>query len=108
MPNHLARGPPGLTGRIDLSVTRTCPSPLGRSDLRRLCMCTRPDRHSISTSAHALRDAALSLLFASGMLLLALLSAPPRLLKRRQPQNLRSATVGYVDVQVHLEDRKCV
>jgi len=71
-------------------------------------MCTRPDRHSISTSAHALRDAALSLAFTSGVLFLALLSAPLRLLKRRRPQTLRAATVGHVDVQVHLEDRKCV
>ena len=71
-------------------------------------MCTRPDRHSISTSAHALWDAALSLTFACGALLLALVSAPLRLLERRRPKSRRAATVGHVDVQVHLEDRKCV
>src|ERR1700733_12400160 len=71
-------------------------------------MCTRPDRHSLSTSAHALRDAALSFAFAGGVLVLALLSAPIRLLKRRRPHNLRTASVGHIDVQVHLEDRKCV
>ncbi len=71
-------------------------------------MCTRPDRHSISTSAHALWDAALSLTFACGALLLALVSAPLRLLERRRPKSRCAATVGHVDVQVHLEDRKCV
>ena len=71
-------------------------------------MCTRPDRHSISTSARALGDAVLSLTFACGALLLALVSAPLRLLERRRPQSRRAATVGHVDVQVHLEDRKCV
>jgi hypothetical protein len=45
---------------------------------------------------------------ASGALLLALLSAPLRLLERRRPKNQRAATVGHVDIQVHLEDRECV
>jgi hypothetical protein len=49
-------------------------------------MCTRPDRQSISTSAHALWDAALSLTFACGALLLALVSAPLRFLERRRPK----------------------
>jgi hypothetical protein len=30
------------------------------------------------------------------------------LLERRRPKSRRAATVGHVDVQVHLEDRKCV
>jgi hypothetical protein len=71
-------------------------------------MCTHPDRRSTSTSARAVRDATLSLMFAIGVLLLALLSAPLRWLERRRPKSRRAATVGHVDVQVHLEDRKCV
>ena len=51
-------------------------------------MCTRPDRHSISTSARALRDAALSTrCLPCGVLLLALFSAPLRLLERRRPKS---------------------
>ena len=57
-------------------------------------MCTRPDRHSISTSAHALWDAALSLTFACGALMVALVSAPLRLLERRRPKSRRAATVA--------------
>ena len=71
-------------------------------------MCTRPDRHSISTSAHALWDAALSLMFACGALLLALAFRTAALARATTTEKPRAATVGHVDVQVHLDDRKCV
>jgi len=72
-------------------------------------MCTRPDRRSIPTSVHALRDAAVAVLLALGVLFLALLSAPVRFLRRRRrPHDPRPATVAHVDVQVHLEDTRSV
>jgi hypothetical protein len=71
-------------------------------------MCTRPDRRSVSTSIRALRDAILAMLLAIGVLLLAVFTAPARFVERRRPHPLRPAAVSHVDVQVHLEDARCV
>ncbi len=71
-------------------------------------MCTRPDRHSVSTSARALKDALAAMLSALGALLLALLSAPVRFVRNRRARQVLPAPATHVDVQVHLEDARCV
>ncbi len=71
-------------------------------------MCTRPDRHSVSTSARALKDALTATLLALGTLLLALLSAPLRFVRDRRARQVHQAPATHVDVQVHLEDARCV
>jgi hypothetical protein len=71
-------------------------------------MCMRPDRSSVPTSVRALQEAMVAMLVTSGVLLLAVCSAPARVLRRHRPLQLGPATVAHVDVQVHLEDTKCV
>ena len=72
-------------------------------------MCTRPSPsyRSVSASAGALGVSALNVFHALTVLLLALVTAPVRLLaQRRQPR--RNAALASVDVQVHLGDSACV
>jgi len=71
-------------------------------------MCTRPDHRSVSSSADAFARSCLAFASCLGILFVALVYAPVRFLRsgrRRQPH---PAPVTHVDVQVHLENAKCV
>ena len=71
-------------------------------------MCTRPDRDSVLSSARAAGDASAATLAALAMLVLALLGAPIRFARRRKEACARPASVQHVDMQVLLEDQRCV
>src|ERR1700736_836779 len=71
-------------------------------------MCTRPDRDSVLSSARAAGDASAATLTALAMLVLALLGAPIRFARRRREACVRPASVQHIDVQVLLEDQRCV
>jgi hypothetical protein len=71
-------------------------------------MCTRPDRDSVLSSARAAGDASMATLTALATLVLALLGAPIRFARRRREACARPASVQHIDVQVLLEDQRCV
>ncbi len=71
-------------------------------------MCTRPDHRSVSSSADALARSCLTVASCLGILFVAIVCAPVRFLRGRHPQQVHAAPVTHVDVQVHLEDAKCV
>ena len=71
-------------------------------------MCTRPDHHSVSTSARAFARSCFALASCFCVLLLALLCAPARLAASRRTRQPSVPSVAHVDIQVHLEDAKCV
>ena len=71
-------------------------------------MCTRPDRDSVLSSARAPSDASVATLAALAMLVLALVGAPIRFARRRREACARPASVQHIDVQVLLEDQRCV
>src|SRR5258708_26199636 len=71
-------------------------------------MCTRPDHRSVSSSADAFARSCLTVASCLGILFVALVCAPVRFLRGRHPQQVHAAPVTHVDVQVHLEDAKCV
>jgi len=70
-------------------------------------MGTRADRHSIAASSRAFVDAIVASGVALAMLVLALLTAPIRLVRRRSQAHARPASIKHVEVQVHLEDARC-
>jgi hypothetical protein len=65
------------------------------------------DRHSVAASSLALRDAIVAGGVALAMLVLALLTAPIRLVRGRSQAHARPASITHVEVQVHLEDARC-
>jgi len=71
-------------------------------------MGTRADRHSIAASSRALLDAIVASGVALAMLVVALLTAPTRVVRERSPAHARPAPIKHVEVQVHLEDARCV
>lgn len=71
-------------------------------------MCTRPDHRSVSTSAYAFARSCLAVVSCLVVLFVAIASAPVRFLRSRGEHNAHAAPVGHIDVQVHLEDAKCV
>jgi len=70
-------------------------------------MGTRADRRSIAASSRAFLDAIVASGVALAMLVLALLTAPIRLVRRRSQAHARPASIKHVEVQVHLEDARC-
>jgi len=70
-------------------------------------MGTRADRHSIAASSRAFVDAIVASGVALAMLVLALLTAPIRLVRGRSQAHARPASIKHVEVQVHLEDARC-
>jgi hypothetical protein len=71
-------------------------------------MCTRPDYRSVSTSARAFARSCFALASCFCVLLLALVCTPARFAASRRPRQLSVPSVAHVDIQVHLEDAKCV
>ena len=71
-------------------------------------MCTRPDHRSVPSTIVAVRDAFVAVLLALGVLIVAVGTAPVRWLRRRRTARLVAAPAPQVDVQVHLDDAKCV
>ena len=71
-------------------------------------MCTRPDYHSVPGSARAFGQAVLTAMFSIGVLLMAVVYAPIGFARNRHPGQLRVAPIAHIDVQVHLEEAKCV
>jgi hypothetical protein len=70
-----------------------------------MCTQTSPNRHSISVSARALWEAMLAALRAAGTLIVVMLTAPTRSMRRGRP---RPASVNHIDVQILLVDRHCI
>jgi hypothetical protein len=71
-------------------------------------MCTRPDYRSVSATAAATGQAMLTLVVAIGLLLAAVCTTPIRLWRKHRVQHRSPAPVSRIDIQVHLEDAKCV
>ena len=72
-----------------------------------MCTPSTSDRRSIRQSAHGLLVASSAFVRALGVLLYALLTAPGRLRRHVRPRP-RPASVGGIDIQVHLEDQRCI
>jgi hypothetical protein len=70
-------------------------------------MGTRADRHSITASSRALVDADVASGVALALLVLALLTAPIRLIRGRSQAHTRPAPIKHIQVEVHLEDEHC-
>jgi hypothetical protein len=70
-------------------------------------MGTRADRHSIAASSRALVDAIVASGVALALLVLALLTAPIRLVRGRSQAHARPAPIKHIQVEVHLEDEHC-
>jgi hypothetical protein len=70
-------------------------------------MGTRADRHSIAASSRALVDAIVASGVALALLVLALLTAPVRLIRGRSQAHARPAPIKHIQVEVHLEDEHC-
>ena len=70
-------------------------------------MGTRADRHSIAASSRALVDAIVASGVALALLVLALLTAPIRLIRGRSQAHARPAPIKHIQVEVHLEDEHC-
>ena len=70
-------------------------------------MCTRPDRSSVSGSFSALRESSFAFMVAFGTLAVSLVLTPVSLVRGHTCQ-VRSPRSAHIDVQVHLEDSRCV
>ncbi len=68
-------------------------------------MCVPANRASVSDSLHALVDSFLALAGALLALVVAVATAPPRLIRPAKPRRWRPASTSHVEVQVHLDDR---
>ena len=66
-------------------------------------MGTRADRHSIAASSRALVDAIVASGAALALLVLALLTAPIRLIRGRSQPHARPAPIKHIQVEVHLD-----
>lgn len=71
-------------------------------------MCTRPDHRSVHTSARALIQALSAVISSLAFLVIAIVLAPARAFRNRRTRVAAPAPVAQIDVQVHLEDAKCV
>jgi hypothetical protein len=71
-------------------------------------MCTRANRGSVPDSLHAVFVSLLAIASALPVLVLALVTAPVRLVKSRPAKHGKPASTNHVEVQVHLTDRKRV
>jgi hypothetical protein len=71
-------------------------------------MCTRPDHRSIHTSAHAFIQACAAAVSCLVILVVAIVLAPSRAVRKRRTRPATPAPIVQIDVQVHLEDAKCV
>lgn len=71
-------------------------------------MCTRPDHRSVPSTIVAVRDAFVAVLLALAVLIVALGTAPVRWLRRRRTAPVVPAPVTHVDIQIHLDDARCV
>jgi hypothetical protein len=78
-----------------------------RSNVQEIYMCTRPvpSHQSVRASAHACVASLLATVHAFGLLLLALVGAPFRWLRRSTG---RRPALAHVEVQIHLGDRSCI
>src|SRR5262245_55606490 len=72
-----------------------------------MCTPTSSERPSIAQSARAVFVSSWILARAVGGLLLAVLTAPGQL-RFGVRSRLRPAPVGGIDIQIHLEDRRCI
>src|ERR1700686_3755374 len=70
-------------------------------------MGTRADRHFIAASSRPLVDAIVASGAALALLVLALLTAPIRLVRGRSQAHARPAPIKHIQVEVHLEDEHC-
>ncbi len=71
-------------------------------------MCTRANRGSVPDSLHALFVSLVAFASAALALVLALATAPVRLVRSRPAKHGKPASTDHVEVQVHLSDRKRV
>ena len=71
-------------------------------------MCTRANRGSVPDSLHALFVSLVAFASAILALVLALATAPVRLVRSRPAKHGKPAATDHVEVQVHLSDRKRV
>jgi hypothetical protein len=71
-------------------------------------MCTRPDHRSVHASAHALIHACAAAISCLAILVVAIVLAPARAFRGRRTRPAPPAPIAQIDVQVHLEDAKCV
>jgi len=71
-------------------------------------MCTRANRGSVPDSLHALFISLAAFASATLALVLALATAPVRLVRSRPAKHGKPASTDHVEVQVHLTDRKRV
>src|SRR4051794_25027340 len=71
-------------------------------------MCTRPDRYSLPTSLVATRDSIAALVYAAAVMIVAAATTPARWAERRRASRSRQASAQQVDIQIHLEDARCV
>jgi len=69
-------------------------------------MCIRADKASVPDSLHAIASSFVGLVAALGSLIVALVSAPARLLMPRPTKHGKPASTRNVEVQVHLDDGK--
>lgn len=72
------------------------------------CMCVPANRASVSDSLHALVHSFLPLAGAFLALVVAVATAPRRLMRPAKPRRWRPASTSHVQVQVHLEEHRRV
>lgn len=72
-----------------------------------MCTPSTSAPQSIRQSAHGLLVASWAFVRALGVLLFALITAPGRLRRHFRPRP-RPASVGRIDIQIHLEDQRCI
>src|SRR5438105_5832799 len=71
-------------------------------------MCTRANRRSVPDSLHALIGSLVAFASASFVLVMAMSSAPVRLVRPRPTKHGNPASIDHVEVQVHLGNRERV
>lgn len=69
-------------------------------------MCTRANKASVPDSLHAFAGSFAALVVALTSLVVALASAPTRLMLPRPTKHGKAASIAHVEVQIHLDDGK--